>query len=104
MPQRDSTAYGSRVRGDDDEEGIRAFSGKAKAGVYQTLATDRKTKVRKETMGFWETRHERECSRGADQTGLSQDRMAGARYRRGTPVRRRRLYAERPGEDVIVLQ
>src|ERR1700674_4797858 len=39
------------------------------------------TKVRKETTGLWETRHEWECSRGFDKTGLSQDRMAAPRHR-----------------------
>src|ERR1035437_5245783 len=39
--------------------------------------------------GLWEKRHEWECSRGADQTSLSQDRMAGAPYRGRAAGRRR---------------
>src|SRR5216684_8936912 len=46
-------------------------------------------KVRKETKWLWETRHEWECSCGFDKTGLSQDRMAGTRYRGRAAARRR---------------
>ena len=58
------------------QRGHQGLSREAKACLYQAIKTDPKNGPI-----FRETQYEWECGRGSDQAGLSQDRMAEARYR-----------------------
>src|SRR3979411_1149385 len=86
-PQSDAVQPLGRIR-----RRRQSLSGEAKACLYPAIRKRVRKRPQRKSKRVRETRHEWECSRGFDKAGLSQDRMAGARYRGRAAVRWRHRF------------